>query len=59
VILAIFIYKFKNNNVITNKAKISLDNLENEFNFFRKKSLERQQKLRRELQDEILKNRNN
>lgn len=54
-----FVYKFKNSNVITSESKTNLEDLENEFNLFRKKSLEREQKLRRELQDEIIKNRNN
>ena len=57
--LAFFIYKFKNSNVLTVTAKTNLEDVENEFNLFRKKSLEREQKLRRELQDEIIKNRNN
>ena len=57
--LLIFIYKFKNSNALTTEAKSNLTDVEDEFNTFRKKSLERQQKLRRELQDEILKNRNN
>ncbi len=55
--LALFIYKFKNSSVITTEAKSNLEEVENEFHLFRKKSLEREQKLRRELQDEILKNR--
>ncbi len=57
--LVTFIYKFKNSNVITSEAKSNLEEVENEFNLFRKKSLEREQKLRRQLQDEIIKNRNN
>jgi hypothetical protein len=57
--LAFFIYKFKNSNVITTLAKSNLEDVENEFNLFRKKSIEREQKLRRELQDEIIKNRSN
>ena len=36
-----------------------LEDVENELNTFRKKSLEKEQKLRRQLQDEIIKNRNN
>jgi hypothetical protein len=59
IALALFIYKFKNSNVITTEAKSNLEDVENEFNLFRKKSLEREQKLRRELQDEIIKSRNN
>lgn len=56
--LIYFIYKFKNSNVLTVSAKDNLEDVENEFNIFRKKSIEREQKLRRQLQDEIIKNRN-
>ncbi len=55
--LALFIYKFKNSSLVTTEAKSNLEEVENEFNLFRKKALAREQKLRRELQDEILKNR--
>jgi len=54
-----FIYKFKNSNIVTSESKSNLEDVENEFNLFRKKGLEREQKLRRELLDEINKNRNN
>ena len=57
--LVIFIYKFNKSNALTIQAKSNLTDVEEELSLFRKKSLERQQKLRRELQDEILKNRNN
>lgn len=57
--LGYFIYKFKNSNVLTVAAKNDLEDVENELNTFRKKSLEKEQKLRRQLQDEIIKNRNN
>ena len=57
--LATFIYKFKNSNIITTEAKSNLYDVEQELNLFRKKSLEKEQKLRRQLQDEINKNRNN
>ena len=57
--LALFIYKFKNSSVITTEAKSNLEDVEDEFNLFRKNSLEREQKLRRALQDEIIKNRGN
>jgi len=56
--LALFMYKFKNSNVVTTTAKSNLELIETEFNLFRKKALEREQKLRRQLQDEINKNRN-
>jgi len=59
VSLGYFIYKFKNSNVLTTAAKENLEDVENEFNAFRKKSIAREQKLRRQLQDEIIKNRNN
>ena len=59
IALSFFVYKFKNSSVITTEAQSNLEDVENEFNLFRKKSLEREQKLRRELQDEIIKNRNN
>lgn len=57
--LGYFIYKFNNSNLFTVAAKNELENVESEFNAFRKKSLEREQKLRRKLQDEVIKNRNN
>ena len=58
ILLVVFIYKFKNSNVLTKRAKSNLIDVEDELSSFRKKSLEREQKLRRKLQDEILKNRN-
>lgn len=57
--LVYYIYRFKKSNVLTVDAKYNLEEVEHEFNFFRKKSLEREQKLRRQLQDEIIKKRNN
>jgi len=59
ILLAYYIFKFKNSNVITMDAKYSLTDAEHELTIFKKKSLEREQKLRRELQDEIIKNRGN
>lgn len=56
-IAAFFIYKFKNSNTLTNEAKESLIEVEQELEQHRKKSLEREQKLRRQLQDEINKQR--
>ena len=57
ILLLYFIYRFKNSNVITVKAKTELQELEEEFAIHKKKSLEREQKLRRQLQDEINKQR--
>ena len=59
IALVYFIYKFKNSNVLTVAAKDNLLDAENELSIFRKKALEREQKLRRQLQDEIIKNRAN
>lgn len=53
-----FIFKFSRSNILTKEAKNSLLYVENEFEQHRKKSLEREQKLRRQLQDEINKHRN-
>lgn len=52
-LLALFVYKFKNGNQITQKAKKDLNELNDEFEEHRAKSLEREQKVRRELQDFI------
>lgn len=55
--LLFFIYKFKTSNVLTVEAKNNLEELEKEFAIHKKKSLEKEQKLRRQLQDEINKQR--
>lgn len=52
-LLILFIYKFKNSNAITKQAKINLAEIEEEFDEHRRVSLEREQKVRRQLQDEI------
>ncbi|MBC9798378.1 tRNA (guanine-N1)-methyltransferase [Sinomicrobium weinanense] len=52
-VLLFFIYKFRNSNVITQDARKALEDLENEYEDHRKKALEREQKVRRQLQDEI------
>jgi septal ring factor EnvC (AmiA/AmiB activator) len=51
--LLFFIYKFKNSNAVTKQAKQSLSEIEEEFEEHRKTALEREQKVRRQLQDEI------
>ncbi|PQJ77559.1 hypothetical protein [Polaribacter glomeratus] len=56
--LGFFVYKFSKSNVLTNEAQSNLLDIEQEFDDHRKKSIEREQKLRRELQDEINKHRN-
>ncbi|WP_417291464.1 tRNA (guanine-N1)-methyltransferase [Corallibacter sp.] len=59
VLLLFFIYKFKNSNAVTKQAKKSLEETEEEFEEHRKIALEREQKVRRQLQDEINKQKNN
>ncbi len=56
--LLYFIFKFYRSNVLTKEAQENLTDIEQEFEQHRKKSLEREQKLRRQLQDEINKQRN-
>ncbi|MFI1772182.1 tRNA (guanine-N1)-methyltransferase [Thalassobellus citreus] len=51
--LLFFIYKFKNSNTITKEARKALEEIEEEFEEHRKVALEREQKVRRQLQDEI------
>jgi len=52
-----FFYKYNNNIGITKEAKTNLAELEDEFEKFRKKTIEKEQKLRRQLHDEMNKNR--
>ena len=52
-LLIFFIYKFKNSNSITREAKHNLAEIEEEFDEHRRTALEREQKVRRQLQDEI------
>ena len=51
-------FKFQKNNFITKRAAQNLKDVEHEYEQHRKKALEREQKLRRTLQDEINKQRN-
>ena len=52
-LLVFFIYRFKNSNSITKEAKKTLAEIEEEFDEHRKTALDREQKVRRQLQDEI------
>ncbi len=52
-LLLLFIYKFKNSNSITREANHNLAEIEEEFDDHRRTALEREQKVRRQLQDEI------
>ncbi|MDP4704435.1 MAG: hypothetical protein NWS05_05195 [Polaribacter sp.] len=56
--LGFFVFKFFRSNVLTKQAQENLITVEEEFEAHRKKALEREQKLRRQLQDEINKHRN-
>lgn len=55
-LLLVFIYKFKGSNTLTKEAKFRLDEIETEFEEHRRGALEREQKVRRQLQDELNKN---
>lgn len=52
----IFFIVFKKGQSTTKAARLKLEETENELNSLRKRSLEREQKIRRELQDELNKN---
>ena len=56
--LSYFVFKFFRSNILTKEAQDNLLEVEQELEQLRKKSLEREQKLRRQLQDEINKQRN-
>lgn len=50
--LLLFIYKFRNSNVLTKEAKHKLEETDANFEEYRRKALEKEQKLGRQLQDE-------
>ena len=54
--LVFFIFKFKNSNALTQQAKTALSDLEEEYEQHRRRALEREQKISRELHDERNKN---
>ena len=55
--LLFFIFRYNNSNSLTNEARKSLSDVEQEFEQHRKKTIDNEQKLRRQLQDEINKQR--
>ena len=55
-LLILFTLRFKSNTQLAKQAKIRLQNLEEEYENHRRISLEREQKIRRQLQDELNKN---
>ena len=59
VFLLFFIYKFKDSNTVTKQAKTTLAETEEQFEEHRRVALEREQKVRRQLQDEINKHKSN
>lgn len=52
----LFLYRFNSSNSATKTAKLKLEEVETEFEEHRRIALEREQKVRRQLQDEINKN---
>lgn len=51
--LLLFIYKFRSSNILTQQAKTNLSELETEYEDHRRRALEREQRISRQLQDEI------
>lgn len=52
-LMLFFMFKFRNSNVLTQEAKTSLSEVEQEYEDHRRRALEREQKISRQLQDEI------
>ncbi len=53
LLLLLFIYKFRRSNFLTQEAKSNLSDLETEYEDHRRRALEREQRISRQLQDEI------
>ena len=53
LLLLLFIYKFRRSNYLTQEAKTNLSDLETEYEDHRRRALEREQRISRQLQDEI------
>lgn len=53
LLLLFFIYRFRNSNALTQQAKTALEELEEEYENHRRNALEREQKISRQLQDEL------
>lgn len=49
----LFVYKFRRSNILTQEAKGNLSELETEYEDHRRRALEREQRISRQLQDEI------
>ncbi len=52
-LMLFFMYKFRRSNILTQEAKTNLSELETEYEDHRRRALEREQKISRQLQDEI------
>ena len=52
-LLLFFIYKFRRSNILTQDAKTALTEVEEEYEDHRRRALEREQRISRQLQDEI------
>lgn len=59
LLFGMFVYKFRNSNQLTQEAKQNLSDLEREYEEHRRKALEREQKISRQLQDELNKQKKN
>lgn len=53
IALVFYIYRFNQSHVVTRDARKAFDDLQAEFDQHRKKAMEKEQKLKRQLQDEI------
>ncbi|MEO1011064.1 MAG: tRNA (guanine-N1)-methyltransferase [Bacteroidota bacterium] len=53
LLLLLFIYRFRRSNILTQEAKQNLSELEQEYEDHRRRALEREQRISRQLQDEI------
>jgi len=51
--LIFYIYRYNQSNVVTNDTKKAIEELQEEFDQHRKKAMEKEQKLKRQLQDEL------
>ncbi|WP_190809027.1 tRNA (guanine-N1)-methyltransferase [Flagellimonas sp. S3867] len=56
--LILFVYKYRNSNYLTHQAKTALADLEKEYEQHRRRALEREQKISRQLQDELNRQKN-
>ncbi len=58
-LMLLFMFKFRRSNILTQEAKTSLSELEEEYEDHRRRALEREQKINRQLQDELNKQKKN